>query len=218
MSLTTTFTETVGQFKKRKGSLRANDTGRLTSETVRTSGVHETKKHNGHGYIRYVGKVIIPKNATTESVQHLISKASHGTQIVEYYPTHYCSNCQRSCWQFVTSEHRGHATCRGCGVVQNIAKNGIKLYLGEDGTASKSQWEITPGMTADDCSIKNKRGNTRGNGEYGRISAPPPPMGPKKGSSGWGGTRLAGCDSVKIMQSQGFPQAEKKRSQTEVEL
>jgi hypothetical protein len=44
-------------------------------------------------------------------------------------------------------------------VVQNIAKNGIKLYLGEDGTASKSQWEITPGMTADDCSIKNKRGN-----------------------------------------------------------
>ena len=59
-------------------------------------------------------------------------------------------------------------------------------------------------------SIKNKRGNNHRSGEYGRISAPPPP----KNVSGWGGKRLAGYNSVKIIQSQ----KDKRKSKTEVEM
>jgi hypothetical protein len=153
MSETVTFVETIDEFKKRKGTLSKNDTGRITSRTARTV------EHKGHGYIRQIGKVNIPKNADMQFVRGVIAKASVHARIIEYYPTHYCSNCHRSCWQFAIYERQGHATCRGCGMVQKIAQNNIKLYLGEDGTASKTQWEITPGMTANDSYLRNKRGN-----------------------------------------------------------
>lgn len=155
-------TESVAEYRARHGSLTVNEHGRVTSQrwskAPRRYETQASKLQKGRGYISRVGGVPVRRDATMQEVARIIQAASPTSEILEFYPTRFCTNCTAPSWFFVDYEREGHSTCTRCGVVQNCKHENITLYMGEEGHATKSQWETTPGMTADDCQLYGKRG------------------------------------------------------------
>jgi hypothetical protein len=151
--------ETIGDFVARNGRITSTIEKRFTSDTLKSPAC--LKKSDGtkvgSGYIVQLGPVDIKKSTPLRTIQKLLKELPNDAKLVEMYPTHFCSNCTRSSWQFVEDESSGHATCRGCGVVQRTTKSNMgTLYLKEDGHSNKSMWECTPGMDhRDTCLTKN---------------------------------------------------------------
>lgn len=113
-------------------------------------------KLSPYSYLVGIHTEKIFKNVELKKCQDLIEKMRSHETICIIESTRFCDHCNRPAWCFLKFEHKGHATCPGCGVVQKLYTSNFSLHLGEDGHANKSQWDHTPGMTARDCSIHKK--------------------------------------------------------------
>lgn len=155
--------ETVGQFRKRNGIPTLNDTGRVTTGSFATCSAHQ----RGRGYLCFVkitntGSVKRPNvNTTVEQTIQLLNTCSDRDEIYEIYPTRFCVNekCGKASWGFLHFPHKGHSTCKFCGYEQRLVQSNMdSRHLGEDEKVNKNQWNCTPGMTANDCTIVNSKG------------------------------------------------------------
>lgn len=116
-----------------------------------------------------VGRHTVTSGSTLEQLQNWHSdQAAHNYEMLLEVPTKTCDRCETPCWYFIRDERSSTRIClgpyrRGCGRSYRMAyqKQG-QLYLNDDGKASKSQWECTPGMTSRDTGIylKGKRAFT----------------------------------------------------------
>tara|TARA_B110000091_G_scaffold208362_2_gene247943 strand:+ start:1925 stop:3199 length:1275 start_codon:yes stop_codon:yes gene_type:complete len=157
--------ETIGEFRARGGAITANDVSRFTSDSVKSPTMRrklsrdELKTTLGRGHLMQIGSVTITKKTSRNNIDKLILESSDDCKMVEVYPTRFCTNCERSSWQFVEFERRGHSTCRGCGTVQKSKKSHMgTLYLNDEGKGTKSMWECTPGMDQHDSRLVDGRG------------------------------------------------------------
>lgn len=150
-----TKSETVGSFLKRKGKLYKNKDGRVTTNTFR----HCSDQQRGMGRVTSIGPRVVTKKITTGQILDFLQICSKDFVITEVYPTRFCGNdrCGAPSRHFVDFERRGHSTCSKCGRVQKLEqKNMGTLHLGDNEKANKSMWNITPGMSARDCSLMKK--------------------------------------------------------------
>jgi len=148
--------EKVSDFRKRKGKLYKNKYGRMTSNTFR----HCSQQQRGTGRIFSIGPRQVTKKITPQQISDFLKDCSTELMITEVYPTRFCGNerCEAPSRFFVDFERRGHSTCSKCGTVQNLKQSKMgTLHLGDDEKANKSMWNVTPGMSARDCSLM-KRG------------------------------------------------------------
>lgn len=140
-------TETVSEFRKRKGIVQANQSERISTFSMKNGPDHQ--KNNGHVF--KVGNTEINKNATSEEISKILSSCSEHSTIFELYPTRFCVHCKRPSKYFVELYERGHATCTKCGTVNPMSQENISLHLNDSGTSNKYMWNITPGMSHRDC-------------------------------------------------------------------
>jgi len=159
--------ETIEKFKARNGAIASTIDTRFTSDSLKfvNCKTKDKSKKVGSGYIVQIGDVTITKRTKIRTINALLQGSDRSIKIVEMYPTRFCSNCKRSSWQFVEMERNGHATCRGCGLVQRSTKSNVgTLYLNDDGHANTSMLEFTPGMShIDTCLSKNGKRMDGGN-------------------------------------------------------
>jgi hypothetical protein len=147
--------EKVSDFRKRKGKLYQNKYGRITSNTFR----HCSQQQRGTGRICSVGPRQVTKKISPQQISDFLKDCSGDFQISEVYPTRFCGNdrCGAPSSFFIDFERRGHSTCSKCGTVQKMQQNKMgTLHLGDDEKANKSMWNVTPGMSARDCSLMKK--------------------------------------------------------------
>ena len=114
--------------------------------------------YSEYSYLHSIGGQHVKKTTTLRECEMMLSKISSCSELIIIHSTRKCNNCGRPSWSFVKFEHKGHSTCRGCGVVQRLIQHKFSLRLGEDGTANKSQWDHTPGQDARDCAITTRNG------------------------------------------------------------
>lgn len=151
-------TETVGNYRKRKGVARLNDTGRVTLGSFRTCSAQQ----KGRGYILSVRGKKAKKDATVQAVEAYIKTCEDSDVIVEIYPTRFCTNtyCGKASWSFLHFPEKGHSTCRHCGYEQRLIQSNMdSRHLGEDEKVNKNLWNCTPGMDANDSCIRDRKGN-----------------------------------------------------------
>lgn len=144
--------EKVSDFRKRKGKLYENKYGRITSNTFRRC----SQQQRGTGRICSVGPHQVKKKNCPQEISSFLKNCSEDFVITEVYPTRFCGNkrCGAPSRFFLDFERRGHSTCSKCGMVQKLEqKNMGTLHLGDDEKANKSMWNVTPGMSARDCSL-----------------------------------------------------------------
>lgn len=154
--------ETVAEFLKRKGIVSKNRYGRPTSLSwSKDNHYHSKDKEYGRGHITQIGKRKTMKTVTTKQIMKAIKIAKPEDKIIEIYPKVFCTLCSAPSWFFVDCPDRGHSTCTKCGCVNRMAQENINLHLNDDGVSNKTQWDITPGMTARDATL-SRRGKQLG--------------------------------------------------------
>jgi len=148
-------TEKVSDFRERKGKLYANRYGRMTSNTFRCC----SKQQRGTGRICSIGPRQVTSKISASQMRTFLKNCSGDLMITEVYPTRFCGNvrCEAPSRFFLDFERRGHSTCSKCGTVQKMKQNKMgTLHLGDDEKANKTMWNVTPGMSARDCSLMKK--------------------------------------------------------------
>lgn len=144
-------TETVKEFLNRKGTVKLNRDGRVTTGTLS----NPTEKQCGYGYVAFLGT---RRPKPTMSVAQLLAaiRDAHPTELIkEVYPTKHCVGCGGPSWNFALYEARGHSTCKKCGTVNKIAQENVGSWnLGDDGKAMRHGWNFTPGMTHHDTECR----------------------------------------------------------------
>ena len=148
-------TQTIDAFKLRGGVTGTSSTGRPTCYLPFAGKTH---KHRNTGNVVQIGDQPITKK-NMGRISEILQNSKGSDLIHEAFPTRFCSNSQCGAMprDFVHFERDGHETCTKCGTVQRTApsKPG-SLCLGENGTATKSEWNFTPGMDANDtCLMQN---------------------------------------------------------------
>ncbi len=163
---TRTIRETVAALLERNGAVQKTPAGRLSIQSwenmprgTRTLlGLKPpTDQQRKWGYIQSVAGKRVLKTATVAQVEAAIRAVGPQADIVEVYPTVFCTHCEAPSWQFADVVRAGHRTCKRCGFVQPIKQEGFSLHLGENGQQNKFQWRHTPGMDASDTAL-TKRG------------------------------------------------------------
>lgn len=144
--------ESISEFRARRGILTSTTSGRVTSGTF----VHCSKQQRGNGYICTIGTRKVTKKITLKQITDFLKECSDTIMITEIYPTRFCTNkrCEVPSTHFLSFERRGHATCSKCGTVQHLEQSKMGTFnLGDDSKANKSMWNVTPGMTSRDSSL-----------------------------------------------------------------
>lgn len=149
--------ETVGEFRKRKGNVQVNDTGRVTTGSFANC----TEQQEGSGYLKSINGIVPKKNVTIDATEAFLKKCKDSDIIVEIYPTRFCSNdkCGKPSWNFKHYHEKGHSTCMCCGYVHRLVESNMdSRHLGENEKANKSQWNCTPGCDVNDTAIVTRKG------------------------------------------------------------
>lgn len=149
--------ESVGAFRKRKGTVVLNNTGRVTVGTF----VRCSSQQKGRGYLHSVGGKRAKSNATVEQVTYFLKSCPDSAIIIEIYPTRFCANprCGKPSWLRKKFHHAGHSTCTACGFTQKLVEHNMdSRHLGENEKVNKSMWNCTPGCDVNDTTIVNHKG------------------------------------------------------------
>lgn len=149
--------ETVGEFRKRKGTVQVNDTGRVTTASFANC----TEQQEGRGYLKSINGIVPKKNVTAKATEAFLKKCKDSDIILEIYPTRFCSNdkCGKPSWNFKHFHEKGHSTCTCCGYVHRLVESNMdSRHLGEDEKANMSQWNCTPGCDVNDTAIITRKG------------------------------------------------------------
>ena len=149
--------ETVGAYRKRKGTATRNDTGRVTVRAFDRC----SNRQLGRGYLLSIRGKRAKTNATPSQVTAFLKSCDDTDTIVEIYPTRFCVNprCGKSSWQFKKFPLAGHATCMACGFAQKLVEHNMdSRHLGENEKVNKSMWNCTPGCDVHDTMLTNRKG------------------------------------------------------------
>jgi hypothetical protein len=117
-----------------------------------------------YSFMDQLGQTSIKKRSSLEQCRKIFDEMPENALMVVIHPTRFCCNarCGRPSSYFIDRHREGHSTCTKCGTVQRLAQNNFSLRLNDDGDANKSAWEVTPGMTARDCTITTRKGQRIG--------------------------------------------------------
>lgn len=142
-------TETIGEWRKRKGVVQTGYNGRPTTFSM-VEGPEEQVKQ---GYVSKLGHRPAKNGATPQQILLAFKHAQDNEIITEVYPRRFCVHCKSPSWNFAVRTEAGHSTCKKCGTVNRnpaVYENLGTLHLNDSGKANKGMWNITPGMTHHD--------------------------------------------------------------------
>ena len=141
-------TETLGEWRKRKGVVQTGYNGRPTTFSM-SEGPEEQIKQ---GYVTKLGHRPAKNDVTPEQVLLAFKHAPDMRLSLKFIRRAFAFTARVRRGTCCRTE-AGHSTCKKCGTVNRnpaVCENLGTLHLNDSGKANKGKWNITPGMTHHD--------------------------------------------------------------------